>query len=139
MKHDKEVVVDVLTQFMKLSVDNINEIVARKLHGFMPGYLRAELESRMVVSANETFDECEAILQRYLNEDMTFENLVRALNENAFAANIRGQIVAHKFAAEFAHDICEYQLANADQIKDKLRELGWLVPEVEINTSGGQA
>lgn len=139
MKHNKEVVVDVLTKFMKLSVDNNNEIIAQKLQGLMPKHLEEELESRVTISANENIKECDEILQKYLNEDMTFEDLVFELNKNALDANIRGQVVAQEFSAEFNDEITEYQLANFDQIEDKLRKLGVPIPEVKINTNGGQA
>jgi deoxyhypusine synthase len=143
MKHEKQVVVDVLNEYMTLSLKYINEIMVSKLDGIIPESLKDELITRMVSTATGTQEEAKAVMQRYLDEDLSFDDLVRELNESAVRANIRGQVIAQEFYVEFDREIVEFQIANSEKVEAKLKELGLPVPEVtvipDINTSGGQA
>jgi len=148
MKHSKEVVIDVLSQYVNLSIEFINEVVISKLDGLLPKNLRDELYTRIMAAAGQSREEMEDLYQRYLNEeDMTFTDFVRECNEKAVASNVRGQVIAQRFSNEHAEEIIEFQAQNADVIEAKLKELG-LDVDVEvtsvetipdINTSGGQA
>lgn len=140
MKHDKEVVVDILKQYLDLSIEFINEVVVSKLEGFMPEHLRTELASRMLAAADNTSKERMALLQRYLNEDMSFTELVRISNEDALKASVNGQVIAQQFIAEFDEEIADFQMKNADSIAERLKDLGMPVPDVKVvEIDGGQS
>ena len=148
MKHSKEVVIDVLSQYVDLSLEFINEVVISKLECLLPDNLRDDLYDRMMEAAVQSRAEMRHLYQRYLNEDdMTFTDFVRECNEKSVASNLRGQVIAQQFSNEHAEEIIEFQVQNADVIEAKLKELGFNldsnVTSVEIipniNTNGGQA
>lgn len=133
MNYDREVVVNILREFLDKSTKFTEELASERVKLFTPDHLVSKLNASLAAYREVSFhSNLGKLFEDYLSEKIDFDLLCSMISEMSITNSMMGQKIAQEFLLEHESEITEYQLNNMESVTKAMDDFGLGVPEVKL-------